>query len=579
MQVVAIHNELPEDPLCRRVLCIIIERISERCPAKVVEGGAEWSNIHLGVDPGLPPEGYRLADRGHGLRVTGGSPRGLLYGAGRMLRESVYDRDGYTLPAWRGESAPRGLVRGMYYASHFHNWYHAASEAEIVRYTEDLALWGINALMAAFPAIDLQGWDDPQTGQALEMLRRFARAAHGLGMQFATGANNTWFKGTPRELLAPPLPDPTGRRGNSGYPVCPGSEAGHAYILENARRLFSELAEEGIDLLVCWPYDEGGCPCERCAPWGANGFLRLSRDLTLAAKAYFPQAKTVLSTWMYDTPPEGEWDGLAQALAESNDWCDYILADSHEDYPRWPLEHPAPGGLPLLNFPEISMWALYPWGGFGANPLPRRFQRLWDQVKGLVRGGFPYSEGIYEDLNKAVVAQFYWDPEQTAERTVRAYAEYEFGPFAAEAVWNLANLLETAHTHAALQDARRTARRLRERDAPSEQVREWEHVAELIRGQLGQTADDVNAGERAAVQARALARSIDAHLPAWAARSWRWRILYLRAQLEPLRRTPGGLETPAAREAMRELITLFHCSPTEAWADDLHKRVRPPLKD
>ena len=25
-------------------------------------------------------------------------------------------------------------------------------------------------------------------------------------------------------------------------------------------------------------------------------------------------------------------------------------------------------------------------------------------------GGFPYSEGIYEDINKAIYAQFYWDP-------------------------------------------------------------------------------------------------------------------------------------------------------------------------
>lgn len=25
-------------------------------------------------------------------------------------------------------------------------------------------------------------------------------------------------------------------------------------------------------------------------------------------------------------------------------------------------------------------------------------------------GGFPYSEGIYEDLNKAIIAGFYWNP-------------------------------------------------------------------------------------------------------------------------------------------------------------------------
>lgn len=51
------------------------------------------------------------------------------------------------------------------------------------------------------------------------------------------------------------------------------------------------------------------------------------------------------------------------------------------------------GGLPLLNFPEISMWGRGPWGGWGANPLPSRFEGLWQQTKGFVLGGMPYSEG------------------------------------------------------------------------------------------------------------------------------------------------------------------------------------------
>lgn len=32
----------------------------------------------------------------------------------------------------------------------------------------------------------------------------------------------------------------------------------------------------------------------------------------------------------------------------------YILADAHEDFPRYPLDVGVPGRLPLLTFPEIS---------------------------------------------------------------------------------------------------------------------------------------------------------------------------------------------------------------------------------
>ena len=173
------------------------------------------------------------------------------------------------------------------------------------------------------------------------------------------------------------------------------------------RRHFEQLEDVGLDILVHWPYDEGGCSCERCRPWGSNGYLRFARDLTRLGRDYFARLESVSSTWMFDTPPEGEWAGLTDAVARDPSWVDSILADAHEDYPRYPLDVVAPGGLPWLSFPEISMWGNSPWGGYGANPLPGRYQRRWNQVSHRVSGGFPYSEGIYEDINKAVVAPFY----------------------------------------------------------------------------------------------------------------------------------------------------------------------------
>ena len=66
------------------------------------------------------------------------------------------------------------------------------------------------------------------------------------------------------------------------------------------------------------------------------------------------------------------------------------------------LLRPLPGQLPMVGFPEISMYETFPWGGFGATPLPRHFPSQWDAVKLRSSGGFPYSEGISEDLNKVL---------------------------------------------------------------------------------------------------------------------------------------------------------------------------------
>lgn len=532
---ILVRIEAAEDPLVSTVFDILKDRIQYRCPVNVVRG-SENAHVILATDPGLPAEAFRIDPLGGVVRIAGGSPRGLLYGVGKFLRTSGY-AESFHPSAWSGTSEPQGTLRGMYFATHFHNWYHQAADAEVARYMEDLALWGINAVMVVFPMINLQDWNDPQTEAALAMMKRYAKAAHNLGLQFTTGAGNTMFIGAPETIRATPLPDPTHRRGNSGHPICPSIPEGHAYIMDNTRHLFEELSDVGLDIVCYWPYDEGGCACAQCAPWGSNGYYRMCRDLTLLGREYFPKMKTVLSTWMFDTPPEGEWQGLTEALAKDPRWLDYILADSHEDFPRYPLDQGVPGNLPLLNFPEISMWGNWPWGGVGANPLPGRFQRLWDQVKHAVTGGFPYSEGIYEDMNKAAVAQFYWNRDLSARDTLKEYIAYEFGPGIEENVLDIVAMLESAASHS--------------------------YKKEPV---------DKDAVQRA----YALAEEVEAHMPDWGRKNWRWEILRLRSILDRERFIGDGLETPAAEAALLRLIEIYHC---QLETDDpYHHRVRPPLK-
>ncbi len=532
---IRVRVEASPDPLVTRTFAILKDRIQQRCSARVVEA-ATGAHLILATDSGLPHDAFRMEEVDGAVRIAGGSPRGLLYGVGKFLRTSRYD-GAFQASAWRGTSVPQGSLRGMYFASHFHNWYHSAPEPEISRYMEDLALWGVNAVMVIFPMINLQDWNDPQAEPAMAMVRQYAKTARGLGLQFATGINNTMFIGAPKGIRATPLPDPTHRRGNSGHPICPSHPEGHTYLMDNARQLFEKLSDAGLDILVHWPYDEGGCACEKCQPWGSNGYLKLSRDMTELGRKYFPNLKSVLSTWMFDTPPEGEWQGLTDALARENGWVDYILADSHEDFPRYPIDSGVPGKLPLLNFPEISMWGNWPWGGVGAHPLPSRFQRLWDQVKQAVQGGFPYSEGIYEDMNKAVVVQFYWDRDRTARATLEEYSAYEYGSGVAGDVMAIVETLENSAGCA-------------QRKEPV----------------------DTEAVKRACE----LAEKVNARLPDWARQNWRWEILRLRTVLDRERFAGDGLETPAAEAAMTRLIEIYHCQMETD--DPYHHRVRPPLK-
>ncbi len=162
--VPSVRIVLPGDagPLAKRAGDILGRQIAERCGAEVVTGGkAAWS-VELGIEAGIGTEGFKIADGpGNTVRILGNDERGLLYGVGKFLRSSRYDRGGFTLGAWRGTSVPKCPIRGIYLATHFNNYYEAASPEELERYVEDLSLWGFNLLALTYPHWQYTGYGDP----------------------------------------------------------------------------------------------------------------------------------------------------------------------------------------------------------------------------------------------------------------------------------------------------------------------------------------------------------------------------------------------------------------------------------
>ncbi len=522
------HGELMD-----KAAAIFTRRVSEKCGTPGVVPGVNPATVELRVKAGDGSEGFTICGARGKVRVTGNDERGLLYGLGKLLRTSSCESGVFTPGSWRGASRPACSLRGVYLASHFGNFYEAAPIQELETYVEDLTLWGVNAIGFAFPAWQYDSYDDPAARSNLVRIRAMMKAAKRAGMQVGIFvAPNQTFKTAPVELRSKPYPDDWGRRGFLGVNLCPSLPAAREYLLRAWAGLLEEFRETGLDFAVYWPYDEGGCGCPQCWPWGPRGYLRICRDFSRLARSKYPQCKFVLSTWMFDSPPAGEWDGLAKALGEDKSGIDYIMADAHEDFPRYPLDRGVPGGLPLVNFPEISMWGMSPWGGYGANPLPGRLQHLWNQVSGKLSGGFPYSEGSYEDLNKVICSQFYWDPQRRARDTVVEYAASEFSPAVAADVLRAVEILEANHR-----------RKKSGFERPPQQ----------------------------AAEAFDLLRQADRKLTPQARSSWRWRILYLRALIDnELSKTGGKPRGPALKEAFAELVRIYH-------AEHVHtNRVAPP---
>jgi hypothetical protein len=151
---------------------------------------------------------------------------------------------------------------------------------------------------------------------------------------------------------------------------------------------------------------------------------------------------------------------------------------------------------PIINFPEISMWKLYPWGGYGATPLVERFHNIWNSSKHVLDGGMPYSEGMYEDISKVQYAGYYWEPDRDCWDIMKEYANYEFHTDVVEDAILLMKMTEKNH---------------------------------VLTGAYQEPDID------GAIAMGELAKEVQKKLEALGQEGWRWRILYIRTVLEQLK--------------------------------------------
>jgi len=200
----------------------------------------------------------------------------------------------------------------------------------------------------------------------------------------------------------------------------------------------------------------------------------------------------------------------------------------------------APGGLPILNFTEISMMRMFPWGGFGANLSLDMIQSRWDKYGARVSGGFPYSEGIYEDLNKFACLQLYWNPARRMEDIIREYVEGFIGRNDADAVCAAIRQLDAQMGHGIDPSGLFAARKAYGEGTPIEKLHA---VYRVPKG-----PDAGKPYETLAAVARTLPSSVLA--------SPRWKYLYLRAALDAELSLSAGRPTARSEDLFRQVREL-----------------------
>ena len=318
----------------------------------------------------------------------------------------------------------------LYAPGHFGNWYEVASQGEMRKILSEAQFWGYTCYGDWFDTLDCVDpfADDGQydLGNALwDRKKVHFKTAQSLGLStdLLITPNHVF-----RNQLKPKWLADTGGR-VFGQLICPRKPGAEEVILDNHRRLLADLTASGVRLnsISAAPYDYGGCHCEKCQPWILT-FADLACKIHKIAQEYHPGIELRFIGWWWSSEEH-------RLFAE---WMDDHAPDEavsmalHIPYDRTRVaDGPLPRGCQRYAFVHI---------GYAEESKPRDVygrtgpvvaaKRISETVENLkkqsVSGVVAYSEGIFDDVNKALLAGLYVGKHDSRERVLSAYAARYF---------------------------------------------------------------------------------------------------------------------------------------------------------
>lgn len=327
-------------------------------------------------------------------------------------------------------AAPPFAMRVIYAPGHFGNSYEVMGEHEMRAYLAECKAWGFNRYADWFDTVDCT---DPFAdkyhtlmGSVLwERKKANFRSAQELGLacDMVITPNHVFAEQCCAELAAVKSDRIFGQL------VCPSNPAGRAIILRNYDNLFADLAKSGVRLNALWacPYDYGGCACDACKPWILT-FARLTREIYEIAAKYHPGIDMRMIGWWWS---DGEHRLFAAwADQEVPGWVKSLCL--HIPYGKEDVsDAPLPQGCERQAFVHIGYAEeaapIDIYGSFGPVIAAGRIERTLAALKAHGCTGFmAYSEGVFDDVNKAMLAGLGSGAHASAGEVLSAYAKRYF---------------------------------------------------------------------------------------------------------------------------------------------------------
>lgn len=373
---------------------------AERIPATAREPDA------LGRAEGFSVRVQEAAnDQPPTIFVTGTDSRGVLFGAGKLLRSLEWGDGAVSLSTgFRADLSPRVPIRGhqLGYRARANSW-DAWTPAQFDQYIRDLVVFGANAVE-----------NIPFEDSKPSVLMPIPRDEMNLAMsEICARYDVDYWLWVPVEFK---VPDPDKGRD----------------FLKRQEELYGRCPRiDGV-------FVPGGDPGSNTA----RDLMPYVRDMGLLLRKHHPQARIWVSLQGFS--PSNVDDFYEYLAKEKPDWLGGVVMGPSSP----PLESTRarlPKNYRLRWYPDIThiVRCQYevPWldPAFGAtlgrepvNPRPVDYTAVYRAGYSFTDGFLTYSDGIHDDFNKNLWSQLGWEPERDPREIAIEYARYFFRPDLAE---------------------------------------------------------------------------------------------------------------------------------------------------
>jgi hypothetical protein len=362
------------------------------------------------------------------LRQAGGAAVGL-----SLARAGVAGEQQHVCGEGRSP-VEKMTYRELYCPAHFGNSYEVMWPNEMRQVLAEAKHWGFNAYGDWFDSADLKNPHHNPRGEYLlphALWERKLGSFHiaqdlDFAIDLVTTPNHVFLDQLAAQLLA----DTSDQR-FFGQLLCPSLPRARQIILANHRELFEDLRRAGVhlDSISACPFDYGGCGCSLCRPWIVT-FGRLFAEIHDLAKQFFPGIKARLIGWWWT---RDEHD-LFKQWADKESRGRFASLAAHLPYGeiKPAADLALPDGCELHAFIHI---------GYGDRASPRDTYGPWGPVVAPVRisatvkalesagatGFMAYSEGVFDDINKAILGGLTSGQSDDVHAQLAAYAERYLG--------------------------------------------------------------------------------------------------------------------------------------------------------